>query len=178
MDSPRGVEQILGALPQTCDLSAPVPAREQPWELGAIRDQTLTLTSALGWGDDPRSHPRPPPAQPQPQGSPSLQAGDAQGKHKEGEGMGSTQHSCPKVWAWGKRLENNSGGTGWAEEEKNALWSWQKIDKHLEGMLCFAPLFLPGFPRVDFNYKSVQTKVERSLRESFAQVFSSWGGRR
>lgn len=92
MDSPRGVEQILGALPQTLDLSAPVPAREQPWELGAIRDQTLTLTSALGWGDDPRSHPRPPPAQPQPQGSPSLQAGDGSGEAQGGGRHG--QHSA------------------------------------------------------------------------------------
>lgn len=101
--------------------------------------------------------------------------------HKEGEeGRGSTQHSCSKVWAVGKRLESNSGRDGMGRGAEKCTFSavCKKRNKHPEGMLCFTPLFAPGFPRVNFNSKSVQTKVERSLRESFAQVFSSWGGRR
>ena len=82
------------------------------------------------------------------------------------------------------------GGMEWTEQEKKApsLKFSKKEGKkkskfkkpHPEETLRFgeAALFVPGLLSINFNFKSLQTKVERSLRKSFAQVFSSQDGRR
>lgn len=109
----------------TWNLPAPVPAREQPWELGPITDQMVPnpntdcdeeMTPGAIPGANLHQHrhsPSPTDLHHFRQGC----SGEAQGG---GEGRGSTQHSCPKVWAGGKKAGEQQW-EGWDGQSRRKM---------------------------------------------------------
>lgn len=109
-----------------------------------------------------------------------------------GKSRGSARLPCPGTWAG----ERRAGGQGWEGQDgshhcraskggkKRTFWGVckkkrkEKNTLKVHQVLVKQPFLSQDLSQLIYILKSLQTKVELGLRESFAQIFSSRDGQR